>query len=476
MGELRREIEYTQLQEQQDYARRVSALLERGNKQSWLAYVHSYGCQANVADGEKLKGVLAGMGYGFTDDPALADLILMNTCAVREGAEDRVLGNVGALKHNKQRNPDLVIGLCGCMMQQPQVVEHLRRSFPHVDLVFGTNAIHRLPQMLYQCLSSRRRVIECGEIDTTVVEDIPTRRDGRIKAWLPIMYGCDNFCSYCIVPYVRGRERSRAPGRILEEARALVRDGVREITLLGQNVNSYGKGLPEGERQDFSGLLRAINDIPGDFQIRFMTSHPKDCTHELIDTMAECPKVAPFLHLPVQSGSDRVLRAMNRGYTAQQYLSLIDYARGRIPGLAFSSDIIVGFPGETEADFAETLALLRRVGYLNLFTFLFSPRSGTRAAGMDDPVPAEEKSRWFRRMLAQQEETARAIHEGMVGTAARVLVEDDHGEVPGGLHRLAGRTGTNVLAEFSGPAALVGNFVQVRVTRAFNRSVEAELM
>ena len=475
MAENRKEIEYISLQDQQQFAAKVQQML--AEKPSQAAYVHSYGCQANVAEGEKIKGVLSQMGYGFTDDIQQADLIMLNTCAVREGAEDRVFGNVGALKHQKRRNPELVIGLCGCMMQQKTVVDRLRRSFPHVDLVFGTNAIHRLPQMLFECLT-HGRVIEKPEdvIDTTVVEEIPTRRDNTLKAWLPIMYGCDNFCSYCIVPYVRGRERSRSPQRVLEEARRIIAGGAKEITLLGQNVNSYGKGLPEEERMNFAQFLREINAIPGEFRIRFMTSHPKDCTHELIDAMAECKKVAPFLHLPVQSGSDRVLAEMNRRYTAEHYLSLIDYARSRIPGITFSSDIIVGFPGETEEDFEKTMELIRKVKYSNLFTFIYSPRGGTKAAEMEDPIPAKEKSRWFQGMLKEQEQIVRKLHEEMVGSIHRVLVEDDHGEEKDGLHHLAGRTGTNILTEFYGSPDLVGQFVDVKITKAFNRSVEGEII
>ena len=475
MAANRSEIEYLQLDEQQSFVQKVQAYL--ADKSTRAAYVHSYGCQANVAEGEKIKGVLSQLGFGFTENIEEADLILLNTCAVREGAEDRVFGNVGALKHNKRRNPELIIGLCGCMMQQKSVVERLRRSFPHVDLVFGTNAIHRLPQMLYGCLT-QGRVIEKpeDEIDTTVVEEIPTRRDNTLKAWLPIMYGCDNFCSYCIVPYVRGRERSRSPQRVLEEAKRIVEGGAKEITLLGQNVNSYGKGLSEEERINFSELLRRINDIPGDFRIRFMTSHPKDCTKELIDTIAECEKVAPFLHLPVQSGSDRVLDVMNRRYTAEHYLSLIDYARERIPGVAFSSDIIVGFPGESEQDFEKTMELIRKVRYSNLFTFIYSPRGGTKAAEMEDPVPAKEKSRWFQSMLKEQEQIVRDLHEEMVGTVHRVLVEDDNGPAENGSHKLAGRTGSNVLTELYGSPDLVGNFVTVKITKAYNRSVDAEMI
>ena len=471
----RKQIEYIALSEQQEYTQKLQQLL--AGRPSQLAYVHSYGCQANVAEGEKLKGVLAEIGYGFTEDIGLADLILLNTCAVREGAEDRVLGNVGALKQHKRRNPDLIIGLCGCMMQQAAVVERLRRSYPYVDLVFGTNAIHRLPQMLHSCMTGGRLLEKPEEeIDTTVVEHIPTRRDSTLKGWLPIMYGCDNFCSYCIVPYVRGRERSRLPGHVLEEARALAESGVKEITLLGQNVNSYGKGLAPEDSMNFSALLREINAIPGDFRIRFMTSHPKDCTKELIDTMASCEKVAPFLHLPVQSGSDRVLAAMNRRYTAEHYLSLIEYARKTIPGVAFSSDIIVGFPGETEEDFNQTMELIRKVGYSNLFTFIFSPRSGTKAAGMEDPIPAAEKSRWFQSMLKEQEAIVRRLHEAMVGTTHRVLIEDDNGPGENGLHKLAGRTGSNVLCELEGDPQLVGSFVSVQIMQAYNRAVFGKII
>ncbi len=467
------EISYTELPQQGDYTKNMQEYIAGGAKSSYLAYVHSYGCQGNVADGEKMQGILAEMGYGFCAEPEQADLILLNTCAVREGAQERVYGNVGALKHLKRRNPDLLIGLCGCMMQQKEVVERLRVSFPHVDLVFGTNALHRLPQMLYECVSTRGRVLDYREADTTLIEDIPIRRQGGIKAWLPIMYGCDNFCSYCIVPYVRGRERSRSPHRILQEAGEIVAEGYKEITLLGQNVNSYGRGLPEDESMDFSELLRQINAIEGDFRIRFMTSHPKDCTKKLIDTMAECEKVSPYLHLPIQSGSDRILQEMNRGYTAQHYTELASYARQRIPNLTLSSDIIVGFPGENAEDFAQTMEFLERIKFLSLFTFMYSPRSGTKAAEMDDPTPPEDKTRWFRQMLKLQEGITYDIHSDMVGRTYRVLVDADKGEgEQPGKHKLTGRTDTNVLVQFEGTPALVGQFVQVRITEAFNRAVQ----
>ena len=351
-----------ELLRQQDFAQKVKTLLHQHYGEDMpIAHVHSYGCQQNVSDGEKIKGMLALMGYGFSDSNAEADLVIYNTCAVRENAEDRVFGNVGALKHNKRRRKGMLIGLCGCMMQQEHIVQRLKKSFPYVDLIFGTHVVHRLPELLYQALSTKERVFETPDSDGVIAEHLPIRRDGTLKAWVPIMYGCNNFCTYCIVPYVRGRERSRTSQEILHEVSGLVSQGYKEITLLGQNVNSYGKGLEE--EINFAGLLRKINGIEGDFRIRFMTSHPKDATPELIDTMAECEKVCHHLHLPVQSGSDRILTAMNRHYQREDYLKLVDYARSRIPDLALTSDIIVGFPGETREDFLKTMDLIQTVGY-----------------------------------------------------------------------------------------------------------------
>ena len=327
-----------------------------------LAFVHSYGCQQNVNDGERIKGVLVDIGYGLCDKPEDADLILFNTCAVREHAEQRVFGNVGALKGLKEKKPGLIIGLCGCMANQKHVVEKLRKSYPYVDLVFGVDGIDTLPQLIAQKLQKHKRVLLDPAQRPVIVENIPIRRESEFRAWLPIMYGCDNFCTYCIVPYVRGREKSRKPGDILAEFRSLVEAGYKEITLLGQNVNSYGKGLEE--QIDFSDLLNLLCTVPGDYHIRFMTSHPKDASHKLIDTIAAQPKLCKHLHLPVQCGSDRLLQQMNRHYTVEQYLELIDYARKTVPGITFSSDIIVGFPGETEEDFVKTLELVRKVGYM----------------------------------------------------------------------------------------------------------------
>ena len=311
-----------------------------------LAFVHTYGCQQNVADSEKLKGMLLQMGCALTESKEDADIIIFNTCAVREHAEDRVFGNVGALKALKRQKPSLLIALCGCMMEQEHIAEKIYKSFPYVGLVFGTHVIHRFPELVFHAVTSGKRLIERGEDDGRIHEGIPIHRDGSFKGWLPVMYGCDNFCTYCIVPHVRGRERSRRPEVILREAEEMVQAGYREITLLGQNVNSYGKGLEDAVT--FPQLLRQTAQIPGDFWLSFMTSHPKDASRELIDVMAENPKISSHLHLPFQSGSDRILRLMNRRYTVEKYLEIVDYAKKRIPDLALTSDVIVGFPGETE--------------------------------------------------------------------------------------------------------------------------------
>ena len=431
-----------------------------------VAHTHTYGCQQNVSDGEKLKGLLAEMGYTFTDSPQAADFILYNTCAIREGAETRVFGNVGALKLLKRQNPDLIIGLCGCMVQQKHVAEKLKKSFPYVDIVFGTHAMAELPALLYQKQTTGGRVFSVEDSQGLIQEEMPIQRDGTVRAWLPIMYGCDNFCTYCVVPMVRGRERSREPERILAEAKDLIAKGYREITLLGQNVNSYGKTLDNP--MSFSALLREINALQGDFRIRFMTSHPKDCTPELIDTMAQCSKVCNHLHLPVQSGSDRILKEMNRHYTTAQYLELINYAKNKIPGIAITSDIIVGFPGETYEDFLQTLALVNTVEYHSLFTFIYSKREGTRAALMQDPVVHTEKMRWFQQLLDMQNKTGAEKYGRLVGQTVRVLAE---GIGKSGEGFLSGRTEAGIIAEFPGEAGWIGQFCNIHIEKALNWAV-----
>lgn len=448
---------------QMEYSRQVRELLAARYDHPPMAYVHSFGCQQNQSDGEKIAGMLAQMGYGFTDAPEQADLVIYNTCAVRENAEDRVFGNVGALKSAKKRRAGMLIGLCGCMMQQQAIADKIKKSYPYVDLVFGTHALHTLPELLYRRLLGENRQFSTENARGEIIEGVPLRRSGSIKANLPVMYGCDNFCTYCIVPYVRGRERSRNPGDVLNEARALVGQGYRELLLLGQNVNSYGKGL--SEPINFAALLRRVNEIKGDFWIRFMTSHPKDCTHELIDTIAACNKVCRHIHLPVQSGSDRILAAMNRHYTVAHYLELIDYARARIPGVTFSSDIIVGFPGETRADFEQTLELIKRVRFNALYTFIYSPRPGTKAAGMEDPTPAADKSLWLRELLDAESDIRSGMQADAVGTTLRVLAE---GEGRSGDGWLTGRTQGNDIVEFMAPRAMIGSFVDVTIERAQN--------
>ena len=458
------------LSQQAGYMAQVKEIMKaRTGGKTPLAYVRTYGCQQNVADGEKIKGLLAEMGFAFTDGPEDADFILFNTCAVREHAEDRVFGNVGALKNIKRRRPSVIIAVCGCMTEQEHVAERLKKSYPFVNIVFGTHVIHRLPEMLCTNLTQSQRVFLRGCEGEEVLEGIPIRRDGKSRAWVTVMYGCDNFCSYCIVPYVRGREKSREPQHILEEFRELVAAGYKEITLLGQNVNSYGKGLKEDI--NFAGLLRQLDAVDGDYRIRFMTSHPKDASKELFDVIANSRHIPHFIHLPFQSGNDRVLKEMNRRYTREQYLELIRYARSVMPDVCFTSDVIVGFPGETYEEFQDTLSLIREVEFVNLFTFIYSPREGTRAAKMPDPVSHEEKTQWFAQLLKVQEEIAVKRSQAMVGRVERVLVEDRTPRT--GL--LSGRTAGSLMVDFPGGDELLGQFATVKVTAAKGWTLTGEL-
>lgn len=424
-----------------------------------LAFVDTYGCQQNEADSERLRGWLAEMGYGFTGDEHAADVIVINTCAVREHAELRVLGNVGALTHTKRKNPNQIICLCGCMMQEAHMAEKIKQSFRHVDLVFGPHALWRFPEFLARILTRRGRIFETQDEAGSIAEGMPVRRQNGAKAWVSVMYGCNNFCSYCIVPYVRGRERSREPELILDEVRGLAADGCREVTLLGQNVNSYGKDLPGGI--DFSALLEQINAVEGDFLIRFMTSHPKDASLRLFDTMAGCEKVAPHLHLPFQAGSDRVLQAMNRGYTKEGYLTLVRELRARIPHIVLTSDVIVGFPGETAEEFEDTLDVLRQVRFDALFTFIYSPRAGTPAASLPDPMSKEEKGANFQRLLDLQNAISAEKQRGWVGQTLRCLV-DGLSDDP--RNNLNARTAGGRLVHLSGDESLVGRYVSVHIT------------
>ena len=433
-----------------------------------LCCVHSYGCQQNVSDGEKITGMLCRMGCGVTYDMEQADVIILNTCAVRENAELKVYGNVGELKHLKEKKPDMIIGLCGCMAQEPATAEKIKRSYRHVDMVFGTFASKELPRLMYEVLTERKFAVDTAERAEECPEDIPAVRTEKYKAGVSIMYGCNNFCSYCIVPYVRGRERSRKPEKILEEIRALAADGCREIMLLGQNVNSYGRNLEEDI--NFPELLRRIDALDGDFRVRFMSPHPKDATEELFDVMANSRKICRSIHLPLQSGSNRILKEMNRRYTAEKYMEIVECARKKMPGLSITSDIIVGFPGETREDFEKTLELVRRTKYSALFTFIYSRRSGTAAEKLPDPIPAEEKSRWFRELLDTQGAIGSELLKNYVGKTLRVLAEDE-GKTPG---TLSCRAEDNTIVEVAAPPEMIGEFLQVRITAAMNWALRGE--
>ncbi len=461
-----------QIELQKNIAEEVSELLLIRHGKQPKAFVHTYGCQGNVADSERIKGQLVQMGYIMTEEKEDADLILYNTCAIREHAEDRVFGNVGAIKKLKQSNPQLIIALCGCMMQQTHIREKLQKSYPFVDIVFGTHNQYLVPEIFKTYLTRGKRFFADMTETNLVAEGIPAVRDNSAKAWLPIMYGCDNFCTYCVVPYVRGRERSRKSADIIAEFKQIVAEGYKDITLLGQNVNSYGKGLDEDI--NFSKLIRQLNEISGDFTIRFMTSHPKDCTKELIDTIAECEKASKHIHLPVQSGNNRVLKEMNRRYTREKYLELINYAKEKIEGLSLTSDIIVGFPGETYEEFRDTLSLVKEVGYTSLFTFIFSSRKGTKAAEMPDPVSYEEKNKWFKELCDLQEEIASTHSANMQGKTYRVLCEGESKTLDG---YFAGRTDGNVIIEFPCTNTdLIGKFCNVKVTEPLNWLVRGELV
>ena len=423
------------------------------------AYVETYGCQQNEADSEKLRGYLTQSGYAIVQSAEGADVVVMNTCSIREHAEQRVFGNLGALTHTKRRHPEQRIFLCGCMAGETKVSDRIKKSFPYVDGVFSTHHLWQFPEILYNVLTKKKRQFYIEDEAGSIAEGIPQVRDSSLKAWVSIMYGCNNFCTYCIVPYVRGRERSRRPEAILAECKALIDSGCKEITLLGQNVNSYGKDLECGV--DFADLLAQIAQLPGDFLIRFMTSHPRDASEKLFDTMAQYPKIAKQLHLPFQSGNDRVLKEMNRRYTRAQYLAEINYAKKVMPGLVLTSDVIIGFPGETEAEAMDTVSLVEEVGFDALFTFIYSPRPGTKAAAMPDPATRAEKQKWFDRLLEVQNNMSAKLHAAYVGKTVRVLVdgESDDPEYP-----LTSRTEGNRLVRLKGDKALIGQFADVAVT------------
>ena len=459
-------ISEAQLQTQYAFCDQISAYWLTENRTP-TAYVETYGCQQNEADSEKLRGYLTQSGYTIVQEAEGADVVVMNTCAIREHAEQRVFGNLGALTHTKRRHPAQKIFLCGCMAGETKVSDRIRKSYPHVDGCFSTHHLWQFPEILWNVLSKKKRQFYIEDEPGSIAEGIPQVRDNTLKAWVSIMYGCNNFCTYCIVPYVRGRERSRKKEDILTECRCLIENGCKEINLLGQNVNSYGKDLADGV--DFSDLLAEIAAIPGDFLIRFMTSHPRDAGKKLFDTMASSPKIAKQLHLPFQSGSSRVLKAMNRHYDREKYLELVNYAKSVMPDLVLTSDVIVGFPGETEEEFEETISLIEQVRYDSLFTFIFSPRTGTPAASMDDPTPKEEKNRRFDRLCAVQNRISEEIHESYVGKTMRCLIDGMDKEF------LTARTEGGRLVRFKGVPAIIGTYRYITITGSTTWSLTGEL-
>lgn len=435
-----------------------------------LAYVRSFGCQLNVSDGEKIKGLLKKAGYGFTENEHEADIIILNTCAVRESAEDRVFGIIGSMKKLKEEKPSLIIGVSGCMTVQEHIREKIKKSYPQVDFIMGTSAINSLPVLLLDCLKGKKFSADTGEYDD-FSENIEQVRESTFKASVPVMFGCNNFCTYCIVPYVRGRERSRRPEDIINEVRQLVADGYREIMLLGQNVNSYGNDLENG--MSFPELLRELNKIDGDFIIRFMSSHPKDASPELIDTIFECDKVAKHLHLPVQSGSNSVLDRMNRRYTIEKYLGIVDRIRQKDHDFSLTTDLIVGFPNETDEEFQATLELIKKVKYDNIYSFIYSRRTGTKAAEITDTVPEDAKSRRMRELLEVQREISTENYKRFIGRKMRVLVDGVSKKRDG---YVTGKSDEFIIVEFEGDRSLIGKFVETEITDAMNWAVTGKML
>ncbi len=439
-------------------------------KKKKLCHIITYGCQLNNADSEVLTGILKEMGYENTEDKNEADLIMFNTCCVRENAELKLYGNIGALKALKKEKPELIIAVCGCMMQQKHAVETIKKKYRHVDLIFGTHNIYMFPQLLEKVLNERKTTVSILETEGTIADDMPVVRKEKHKAWITIMYGCNNFCSYCIVPYVRGRERSRKPLDIINEIKVLAKDSYKEITLLGQNVNSYGKDFDEP--YDFADLLYEINKIEGIERIRFMTSHPKDISDKLIYAMRDCDKICEHLHLPFQAGSDKILKLMNRKYTKDEYLKKIDKIREEMPDISLTTDIIVGFPGETKEDFMETLDIVRKVRFDQAYTFIFSKRKGTPAYKMEDKITEKEKHEFFDELIEVQNEISKEINDTYLGKTFEVLVDGTSKNNP---DRITGRTRTGKIVNFEGPGIETGDLVNVKITEIFSWSLNGEL-
>ena len=457
-----------EMQKQNEYIAKVKAITlgkKEETGETRYAYVQTFGCQQNEADSEKIAGMCVAMGYEICSEPALADLIMVNTCAVREHAEQKALSIIGQYKHLKNAKPDMLIGVCGCMVTQEHRKEGIKHSYPYVDFVLGTSSLHRLPELIYTKIQRGKRLYCPEEKEYLVAEGIPIHRESTYRAWVSIMYGCNNFCTYCIVPYVRGRERSRRPEDIIAEVRELVEQGYKDITLLGQNVNSYGKDAKsdDGEVYDFADLLADIDKIEGDYYIRFMTSHPKDASNKLIDVIAESKHVAHQFHLPMQSGSDSILKAMNRHYDTEKYLRTVDYLRKRVPDVTISSDIIVGFPSETDEDFEATLDMLRRVKFDMTYSFIYSPRKDTPAAAMNCQIPDGIKGERMNRLLETQNAIALEKNKPMEGKIIKVLCD---GPSKNNENVYSGRSEGNKIVLFDGDESDIGRFLSIKITRA----------
>ena len=438
-----------------DYIDRLETIIRDEYPSRPKANVLTFGCAQNENDSEKIRGLLVDIGYSMTDDLEDSDIVIFNTCAIRENAELKIFGNIGKLKAVKAQRPNMIIAVCGCMVMQEHIVEKLRKSYPFVDIVFGVNAIDTLPERIYRFFTERKRQISLPDFKVGINEELPSYRTSKVKASITIMYGCNNFCSYCIVPYVRGRENSRRPEDILKEFRELIEAGYKDITLLGQNVNSYGRGLEP--KIDFADLLRLLCSVEGDYVINFMSSHPKDFTDKVIDVIRDNPRISRHIHLPVQSGNDRILHEMNRRYTVEDYMHIIDYARRQIPEVTFSSDIIVGFPGESFEEYLDTERLVKNVRFTQLFTYIYSKRNGTKAAQLKDDISHAEKARWLNRLIKVQQEITFDYLNNLVGTEQRVLIEEENDGW------FVARNSNTVLVKFKADDDLLGSFVRVRI-------------
>ena len=452
-----------------EYTEQLHKLLQEKFSYIPNANVQTFGCVQNENDSEKIRGILAQSGFGISDNFENSDIVIFNTCAIRENAELKIFGNIGKLKALKSENPNMIVAVCGCMVMQPHIVEKIKKSYSFVDIVFGVNSIEELPHIVYNWYIDNKRRVSDPVVKTDIVEDIPLYRQSRSKATISIMYGCDNFCSYCIVPYVRGRERSRSPQNILAEFRQLIKEGYKDITLLGQNVDSYGKNLEE--KIDFADLLTLLCKTEGDYVLHFMSSHPKDITRKVIDVIRDNPRISRQIHLPVQSGSNRILSLMNRRYTVEQYKDIINYARQQIPDVCFSSDIIVGFPGETYEEYLETEKLVKEVRFTQLFTFIYSKRNGTKAATMPDSTPHSEKAERVNRLIKIQQEIFFDYLEGFNGKNVRALVEEIR--VGGYSARMAN---TLVVHFESDKKDLMDSFVNLKITGKKGTVLTAELL